>query len=141
MTAPLKVVLDSGNGTAGLAAPEIIRAMGCEVMELFSAPDGRFPNHHPDPTVPKNLASLIETVKKTKADAGIAFDGDSDRIGVVDEKGNILWGDQLMIIFSRDILQERPGATFVSEVKCSQAMYDDIRSERGMPSCGKQAIP
>jgi phosphomannomutase/phosphoglucomutase len=129
--APLKVVLDSGNGTAGLAAPEIIRAMGCDVIELFSEPDGRFPNHHPDPTIPKNLNDLIETVKKTKADVGVAFDGDSDRIGVVDERGNILWGDQLMVIFSRDILRERPGATFVSEVKCSQTMYDDIRTNGG----------
>jgi phosphomannomutase/phosphoglucomutase len=105
--------------------------MGCEVIELFSEPDGRFPNHHPDPTVPKNLTVLIETVRRTKADIGIAFDGDSDRIGVVDEQGNILWGDQLMVIFSRDILLARPGATFVSEVKCSQAMYDDIRSRKG----------
>ena len=84
---PLKVVLDSGNGTAGLAAPEIMRSMGCDVIELFSEPDGRFPNHHPDPTIPKNLSVLIDTVKKEKADAGIAFDGDSDRIGVVDETG------------------------------------------------------
>lgn len=128
---PLKVVLDSGNGTAGLAAPELIRAMGCEVIDLFSEPDGRFPNHHPDPTVPKNLTVLIETVQRTHADIGISFDGDSDRIGVVDEQGNILWGDQLMVIFSRDILRERPGATFVSEVKCSQTMYDDIRSRGG----------
>ncbi len=127
----LRVVLDAGNGTAGLAAPEIIRAMGCEVIELFSEPDGRFPNHHPDPTIPKNLATLIETVRTRKADIGIAFDGDSDRIGVVDEKGSILWGDQLMVIFSRDILRERPGAVFVSEVKCSQVMYDDIRSHGG----------
>ncbi len=127
----LKIVLDAGNGTAGLAAPEVIRSMGCEVIELFSEPDGRFPNHHPDPTIPKNLATLVETVKKERADAGIAFDGDSDRIGVIDEKGNILWGDQLMVIFSRDILQERPGATFVSEVKCSQTMYDDIRARQG----------
>jgi len=128
---PLKVVLDSGNGTAGLAAPEIIRAMGCEVIELYSEPDGRFPNHHPDPTVPKNLSVLIETVRTAKADLGIAFDGDSDRIGVVDEQGSILWGDQLMVIFSRDILQNLPGATFVSEVKCSQTMYDDIRGHGG----------
>ncbi len=128
---PLKVVLDAGNGTAGLAAPDIIRSMGCEVIELFSEPDGRFPNHHPDPTIPKNLTTLIETVKKSGADAGIAFDGDSDRIGVIDELGNILWGDQLMVIFARDILRERPGATFVSEVKCSQTMYDDIRSRGG----------
>ncbi len=128
---PLKIVLDAGNGTAGLAAPGIIRSMGCEVIELFSEPDGRFPNHHPDPTIPKNLATLIETVKEEKADAGIAFDGDSDRIGVIDEKGNVLWGDQLMVIFSRDILRDHPGATFVSEVKCSQTMYDDIRSRGG----------
>ncbi len=128
---PLKIVLDAGNGTAGLAAPGIIRSMGCEVIELFSEPDGRFPNHHPDPTILKNLATLIETVKEEKADAGIAFDGDSDRIGVIDEKGNVLWGDQLMVIFSRDILRDHPGATFVSEVKCSQTMYDDIRSRGG----------
>lgn len=127
----LKIVLDSGNGTAGLAAPGIIRSMNCDVIELFSDPDGRFPNHHPDPTIPANLAMLIDTVRTQKADAGIAFDGDSDRIGVVDEKGNILWGDQLMVIFSRDILRERPGATFVSEVKCSQIMYDDIRARGG----------
>jgi len=129
--APLKVVLDSGNGTAGLVAPEVLRAMGCDVIELFSEPDGTFPNHHPDPTIPKNLTTLIDTVKRHEADAGIAFDGDADRIGVVDERGNILWGDQLMVIFSRDILKRSPGATFVSEVKCSQSMYDDIRAHGG----------
>jgi phosphomannomutase/phosphoglucomutase len=128
---PLKVVLDSGNGTAGLAAPEIIRAMGCEVIELYSEPDGSFPNHHPDPTIPKNLETLISTVKKERADLGVAFDGDSDRIGVVDEQGTVLWGDQLMVLFSRDILRDKPGATFVSEVKCSQTMYDDIRKHGG----------
>jgi len=127
----LKVVLDSGNGTAGLAAPEIISSMDCEVIELFSDPDGRFPNHHPDPTIPKNLSKLIDTVRSVKADVGIAFDGDSDRIGVVDENGSILWGDQLMIIFARDILRVLPNATFVSEVKCSQTMYDDIRAKGG----------
>jgi phosphomannomutase/phosphoglucomutase len=105
--------------------------MGCEVIELFSEPDGRFPNHHPDPTIPKNLETLISTVKSSGADLGIAFDGDSDRIGVIDEKGTVLWGDQLMVLFSRDILQSKPGATFVSEVKCSQTMYDDIRSHGG----------
>lgn len=127
----LTVVLDSGNGTAGLAAPQILRSMGCRVIELYSEPDGRFPNHHPDPTIPKNLAALIKTIKENRADLGIAFDGDSDRIGVVDEQGNILWGDQLMVLFSRDILKERKGATFVSEVKCSQTMYDDIRAKGG----------
>jgi len=128
---PLKVVLDSGNGTAGLAAPELVREMGCDVIELYSEPDGNFPNHHPDPTVPKNLTALIDTVRESGADLGIAFDGDADRIGVVDEKGAILWGDQLMVIFSRDILRDLPGATFVSEVKCSQTMYDDIRAHGG----------
>lgn len=128
---PLTVVLDSGNGTAGPIAPEVIRSLGCEVIELYSEPDGRFPNHHPDPTIPKNLETLISTVKSSHADLGIAFDGDSDRIGVVDEQGNVLWGDQLMVLFSRDILRTRPGATFVSEVKCSQTMYDDIRSHGG----------
>lgn len=128
---PLKVVLDSGNGTAGLVAPEVMRAMGCEVIELYSDPDGMFPNHHPDPTIPKNLAKLISTVKEQKADFGVSFDGDSDRIGLVDETGGILWGDQLMVMFSRDILRDKPGATFVSEVKCSQTMYDDIRAHGG----------
>jgi len=127
----LKIVLDSGNGTAGLAAPEIIRSMNCDVIELFSEPDGNFPNHHPDPTIPANLTALIDTVRREKADMGVAFDGDSDRIGVVDETGNILWGDQLMIIFSRAILLDRPGAVFVSEVKCSQTMYDDILAHGG----------
>jgi phosphomannomutase/phosphoglucomutase len=128
---PLKIVLDSGNGTAGLAAPQIIRNMGCAVIELYSEPDGKFPNHHPDPTIPQNLTALIDTVRREKADIGIAFDGDSDRIGVVDEQGNIMWGDQLMVIFSRDILREQPGSVFVSEVKCSQIMYDDIRARGG----------
>ena len=129
--APLTVVVDAGNGTAGLAAPVVLAGMGCTVIELYSEPDGRFPNHHPDPTIPKNLEALIRTVKEHRADLGIAFDGDADRIGIVDEEGNILWGDQLMVLFSRDILAERPGATFVSEVKCSQTMYDDIRSHGG----------
>lgn len=128
---PINVVVDAGNGTAGLAAPEVLRSMNCTVTELYSEPDGRFPNHHPDPTIPKNLTKLIETVKDVRADLGIAFDGDSDRIGVVDEKGTILWGDQLMVLFARDILKERQGATFVSEVKCSQTMYDDIRKNGG----------
>jgi phosphomannomutase/phosphoglucomutase len=131
ISTPLKVVLDAGNGTAGLAAPEILRAMGCEVIELYSQPDGRFPNHHPDPTIPGNLAALIDTVLSRKADIGIAFDGDADRIGVVDEEGSILWGDQLMVIFSREILRNQPGAIFVSEVKCSQTLYDDISKHGG----------
>lgn len=124
---PLKVVLDSGNGTAGPVAVPLVKKLGCEVIELFSEPDGRFPNHHPDPTVPANLKHLIDAVKREKADFGISYDGDADRIGVVDEQGNIIWGDKLMIIFAKSILKERPGATLVGEVKCSQVMYDEIK--------------
>lgn len=123
---PIKIVLDAGNGTAGLVAPRLLRALGAEVICLFCEPDGNFPNHHPDPTVPENLKDLIQTVLREKADLGVAYDGDSDRIGVVDEKGAIIWGDQLMVIYSRDILERKPGSTIVGEVKCSQAMYDEI---------------
>ncbi len=130
---PMKVVLDSGNGTAGPVAPKLLRKLGCEVVELFSAPDGRFPNHHPDPTVPGNLRQLIEAVKKERADFGVAYDGDADRIGVVDEQGSIIWGDKLMIILSRAILEKHPGATVVGEVKCSQVMYDEIKKAGGVP--------
>jgi len=100
-----KVVIDAGNGVGGLVAPELYRAMGVEVEELFCNPDGNFPNHHPDPTIPENLKRLIREVAESSADLGIAFDGDADRIGVVDREGNIIWGDQLMIIFSRDLLE------------------------------------
>jgi phosphomannomutase/phosphoglucomutase len=127
----VKVVLDSGNGTAGLVAPPIFRSLGCEVVELYSEPDGHFPNHHPDPTVAENLEDLIRTVKREGAAFGVGYDGDADRIGVVDDRGNILWGDQLMVIFSRDILMERPGATIISEVKASQLLFDDIRRQGG----------
>lgn len=130
---PIKVVVDSGNGTAGGIAPAILREMGCEVVELYSEPDGRFPNHHPDPTVPKNLEDLIRAVKEHQADLGVAYDGDADRIGVVDETGGIIWGDRLMVIYSRDILKEWPGATFVSEVKASHVLYDEIEKAGGNP--------
>ena len=127
----LKVVVDSGNGTAGPVAPRVYRDMGCEVIELYSEPDGTFPNHHPDPTVEENLEELIATVRESGADLGIAFDGDSDRVGVVDAAGRILWGDEMMVLFSRDILARQPGATVVSEVKCSQRLYDDIEARGG----------
>lgn len=130
---PIKVVVDSGNGTAGGIAPAILREMGCEVVELYSEPDGRFPNHHPDPTVPKNLEDLIKAVKGHQADLGVAYDGDADRIGIVDEKGGIIWGDRLMIIYARNILKERPGAVAVSEVKASQVLYDEIEKAGGKP--------
>ncbi|MCX8012118.1 MAG: phosphomannomutase/phosphoglucomutase [Desulfobacterota bacterium] len=126
-----KVIIDSGNGTAGIIAGPFYRSLGLEVVELFSEMDGNFPNHHPDPTIPENLTFLVSQVINQKADLGIAFDGDADRIGVIDERGKIIWGDQLMIIFSRAILKEIPGATFVAEVKCSQNIFNDIQLHGG----------
>jgi phosphomannomutase/phosphoglucomutase len=128
-----KVVVDGGNGVGGLVAPRLYRKMGVQVEELFCEPDGRFPNHHPDPTVPKNLDHLSKKVAETGADLGIAFDGDADRIGVVEGEGKIIWGDRLMILFSRDILKKRPGAKIIGEVKCSQTLYDDIAKHGGRP--------
>ena len=130
---PRRVVLDAGNGVAGLVAPELYSRMGIEVEKLFCEPDGRFPNHHPDPTLPENLKHLVQKVSDTSADLGIAFDGDADRIGVVDRRGKIIWGDQLMIIFSRDLLKRHPGAKIIGEVKCSQVLYDDIWKHGGRP--------
>jgi phosphomannomutase / phosphoglucomutase len=121
-----KVVVDGGNGTGGPALIPILKQLGVETGELYCDPDGRFPNHHPDPTVPENLADLIARVKATGAEVGIALDGDADRIGAVDGQGRILWGDQLVMLFGREILTRQPGATFVSEVKCSQALFDEI---------------
>ena len=127
----IKVVVDSGNAMGALVGPQALRNMGCEVVELFSELDSRFPNHHPDPTVTENLKDIIKTVRATRADLGIAYDGDADRIGAVDERGEILWGDQLLAIFARDVLRRRPGAVILSEVKASQVMYDDIRRHGG----------
>jgi phosphomannomutase / phosphoglucomutase len=127
----LKVVIDAGNGTAGIVAAPLLRDLGCEVEELYCDIDGRFPNHFPDPTVPANLKDLIGRMKKMGADIGIGYDGDADRIGVVDDQGNIIWGDQLMILFSREILKEKKGATFVAEVKCSQNLFRDIEKRGG----------
>jgi len=109
----------------------IFQKLNCAATELFFEMDGRFPNHHPDPTVPKNLAQLVQTVKSKGAELGIAFDGDADRIGAVDDKGNVLYGDQLMIIYSREILSRKPGSTIIGEVKCSQTLYDDIAKHGG----------
>jgi len=127
----MRVVIDAGNGTAGPVAGPLLKSLGCELEELYCEVDGRFPNHFPDPTLPGNLKDLIDRVRKTRADVGIGYDGDADRIGVVDDQGNILWGDQLMILFSREILKDRKGATFVAEVKCSQNLYDDIEKHGG----------
>ncbi|RLB41258.1 MAG: phosphomannomutase [Deltaproteobacteria bacterium] len=128
-----KVVIDSGNGVAGPVAEPLYKGLGFEVVSLFGEPDGRFPNHHPDPTIPENLKALTSKVKETGADVGIGFDGDADRIGVIDSEGRIIWGDQLMIIFSRDLLKRYPGAKIIGEVKCSQVLYDDIEKNGGQP--------
>lgn len=130
---PLKVVVDCGNGTASPLAPEIYDKLGCEVIPLYCTMDGNFPNHHPDPTVVENLKDLIHRVQEGRGDLGIAFDGDGDRIGVIDDQGNVLWGDQLMILYSRDILQANPGATIIAEVKSSKTLYDDIERHGGRP--------
>jgi phosphomannomutase/phosphoglucomutase len=128
---PLRVGVDAGNGTAGLTAVPILKNLGCELHELYTEPDGTFPHHEADPTVAKNMADLVALVKEKQLDIGFGFDGDGDRIGVVDAQGNLVFGDQLMIIFSREILSRKPGATFISEVKCSQTMYDDIEKHGG----------
>ena len=128
---PLRVVVDAGNGPSGVVAAPLYRDLGCEVIELFCEPDGNFPNHHPDPTEEKNLVDVANAVRENGADIGIAFDGDGDRIGVVDEHGKVIWGDMLLLLLSRELLKVHPGATIISEVKCSQHMYDDIRKHGG----------
>jgi phosphomannomutase/phosphoglucomutase len=130
---PLRVVVDAGSGVGGPVAPPIFRRLKCTVWEIACIPDGNFPFHHPDPTVPENLEMLIEKVKEEGADVGVAYDGDADRIGVVDERENILWGDDLLILFARDVLERHPGATVISEVKCSQRLFDQIALRGGTP--------
>jgi phosphomannomutase/phosphoglucomutase len=129
----LKVVVDAGNGAGGPLLLASMRALGLDPVALYCEMDGRFPNHHPDPTIPKNVEELIETVKRIKADVGIALDGDADRIGAIDANGEIVWGDKLLIAFARSILERRPGAAVLGEVKCSQTLYDDIADKGGKP--------
>ncbi|MBD3224582.1 MAG: phosphomannomutase [Caldithrix sp.] len=130
---PLKVALDSGNGAASLVAHRLFKELGVDTIDLFDTPDGNFPNHHPDPTVVDNIQELIKTVRTEKAAFGIGYDGDGDRIGVVDENGQIIWGDKLMIIFARNVLQNQPGAPILFEVKCSQALPEVIEQAGGQP--------
>ena len=123
----LKIVVDAGNGVGGLVGPDILRGLGCEVVELYTEPDGNFPNHHPDPTVVENLADLRERVIAEKADLGIAWDGDADRIGVVDEQANVIFGDMLLTIYGRRLLSEVDNPIIVGDVKCSDLMFDDLK--------------
>lgn len=127
----LHVVIDSGNGAASLVAKQALELLGCKVTGLYDDLDGRFPNHHPDPTVLENLSDLMQAVKNHGADVGIGYDGDADRIGAVDEQGQVLWGDRLLVLYSRDILAVKPGSTIISEVKASQSLYDDIAKRGG----------
>jgi phosphomannomutase/phosphoglucomutase len=133
LTKQLKIVIDAGNGTAGLVALELLKDLGCEVIELYCEPDGRFPYHFPDPTIPEFMQDLIIKVKEEKADLGVGYDGDADRIGVVDDKGNIIWGDKLMVLFYKEILRKYKGAPCLIEVKCSQALYEMVEKYGGKP--------
>ncbi len=130
---PVKVIVDAGNGMGGLYLPTILRKLGCEVTEMFCDPDGNFPNHHPDPTVEKNMVMLSAAVLDEKAELGVGLDGDADRIGVVDEKGKMLFGDQILNILARDFLKANPGETVIADVKCSKNLFDDIKKLGGKP--------
>ena len=130
---PMKIVVDSGNGIPGATAPAILRALGCEVIDLYSTVDGDFPNHHPDPSKPENLADLIKVVHATGAELGLAFDGDGDRLGVVTKGGNIIYPDRQIMLFARDILKRHKGAQIIFDVKCSQRLPVAIRKAGGRP--------
>jgi phosphomannomutase/phosphoglucomutase len=127
----LKAVVDGGNGMGGVTAVPVYEKLGVELIKLYTEPDSNFPNHHPDPTVMENLQDAIRAVKEHNADLAVAFDGDGDRIGVVDENGRIIWGDELMVLLSREILREKSGATIIAEVKCSRNLFDDIEKNGG----------
>ncbi len=130
---PLRVAVDAGNGAAGHTARRLYEAMGCEVVPLFCEPDPKFPNHHPDPTIPENLSALIAAVKEHGCDCGLGFDGDGDRLGVVSDAGDIIWGDMLQILFWRKLLLAHPGQEAPVEVKCSQTLFDEIKRLGGRP--------
>jgi phosphomannomutase len=133
MARPLKIVVDSGNGIPGATAPAILRALGCEVIDLYSRVDGDFPNHHPDPSKPENLEDLKLVVRATDADLGLAFDGDGDRLGIVTRRGNIIYPDRQIMLFARDVLKRHPGAPIIFDVKCSQRLPVAIREAGGAP--------
>jgi len=129
----LNIVIDAGNGVGGIFALPLFNRFGCKVVDIYCDPNGSFPNHFPDPTILENLTELINLVKKNNSDIGIAYDGDADRIGVITNEGKILWGDELLLLFSRFILQKIPGAAIIGEVKCSQKLYEDIEKHGGRP--------
>ncbi|HET8748458.1 MAG TPA: phosphomannomutase/phosphoglucomutase, partial [Ramlibacter sp.] len=130
---PMKIVVDCGNGVAGASAPDIFRAIGCEVIEMYSEVDGNFPNHHPDPSKPENLRDLIAKLKETGAELGLAFDGDGDRLGVIDSEGNTIWPDRQMMLYAADVLSRVPGAPILFDVKCTQRLGPAIAAAGGRP--------
>jgi len=130
---PMKIVVDCGNGIAGASAPGIFRALGCEVIELFSEVDGNFPNHHPDPSKPENLKDLIAEIKASGAELGLAFDGDGDRLGIITRGGNNIYPDRQIMLFARDVLSRAPGGTIIFDVKCTQRLAPAIREAGGVP--------
>lgn len=135
---PVRVAVDCGNGVASLVAVRLLEALGAEVTPLFCESDGTFPNHHPDPTVEENLEDLIHAVRRTGAELGIAFDGDADRIGAVDERGGIIWGDQLLVLFGRDAVRRwGPGVPVIFDVKCSEVLPDALRAAGARPEMWK----
>jgi phosphomannomutase len=129
----MKIVIDSGNGIAGASAPAIFRALGCEVVELFSEVDGNFPNHHPDPSKPENLRDLIAALRSSGAELGLAFDGDGDRLGIVTKDGQNIYPDRQMMLFARDVLSRVSGGTILFDVKCSQRLAPAIADAGGVP--------
>lgn len=134
---PIKLVVDGGNGAGGEICAELLRRAGAEVVELFCEPDGDFPNHHPDPVVEENMSALKAKVVETGAAAGLGLDGDADRLGVVDEQGRLMYGDQILAIYSRELLQRKPGATVIGEAKCTHLLYKDIATHGGVPVMAK----
>lgn len=127
----LNIIIDSGSGVAGLFVLPLLKRFGCNVTGIYCEPDGHFPHHFPDPTISENLYDLIALVKEKHAQCGIAYDGDADRLGVITDRGDILWGDELLLLFARFVLKENPGAAVIGEVKCSQVLFDDIKKHGG----------
>lgn len=134
---PMKIAYDCGNGVTGVCAPELFKGMGCEAHSLFTEVDGNFPNHHPDPAKLENLEDLVKVVKENNLELGLAFDGDGDRVGVVDNEGNVIWPDRQMILYARDVLSRNPGARIIYDVKCSKVLPDAITAAGGEPEMWK----
>jgi len=137
MAKPMKVVVDCGNGVAGVIAPRMIEALGCTVIPLYCEVDGNFPNHHPDPGKPENLVDLIAKVKSEKADLGLAFDGDGDRVGVVTNAGTMIYPDRLLMLFAKDVVSRNPGADIIFDVKCTRRLTPLISGYGGRPGRGE----